>query len=482
MLLNVRHHCEHGGMAGPVAEVVNHESYRNFLDTKKRHCKPLGFACDQLNDKLFDWQSEITRWALLRGRAALFEDCGLGKTLQQLEWARHVHDRTKQPVLIHCPIGVRRQTEREAGKFGIECEIAVVNQPEGIIDGINLINYEKLHLFDTSLFGGVVLDESSILKSYTGQTKRMLLERYQHTPYRLACTATPAPNDIMELGNHCEFLGVMPSNEMLSRWFINDSMRAGGYRLKGHARESFWEWVATWAVAISKPSDLGYGDEGFILPALNVREHVVIPPSKEPEPGMLFDNYGLSATNVHKEKRRSAKERAGKVAELVAEVDDYWVIWCDTNYEADELKRVLPDAVEVRGSEPDKTKESKLDDFSQGNTRLLISKPEIAGFGMNWQHACNVAFVGLSYSFERYYQAVRRSWRFGQTRPVNVHIISTDAEAALSKAVRRKERQHEELHHGLSSAVSRYSLMNMRAELSRDDYLANKTMELPSWL
>lgn len=442
----------------------------------------MGFDVGELNPNLFGFQRDIVRWALKRGRAAIFAECGLGKSLMQLEWARHVLERTSRPVVIHCPIGVRQQTKSEAGKFGIPCRVEVVNKPADVVHGINLVNYEKLHLFDSHGWGGVVLDESSILKAFTGKIKRQLCDFYSTAPCRLCCTATPAPNDHMELGNHSDFLGVMPSNEMLSRWFINDTMRAGGYRLKGHAAKDFWEWVASWAVCVSKPSDLGYPDDGYVLPGIKVHEHVV-DADVEPGEGELFSLADVSATSIHSVKRQTSLHRARKIAELVAaEPKESWLIWCDTNYEADDLMEMLPDAIECRGSDKDAEKEAKLQGFARGDFRQLVTKPEIAGFGLNYQHCARMAFVGLSFSFERYYQAVRRVWRFGQTRPVQVHVVYTDLESATTQAVKRKSEDFELMRCQMAEAMRAVSCREVRGELLRDEYTPVVKGRLPSWL
>lgn len=455
--------------------------YRSFLDQKQRVLGTMGFDAVNLCASLHDWQRRVVEWSVGRGRAALFEECGLGKTLQQLEWARCVHVHTNKPVVVHCPVGVRHQTKSEAAKFEIDCDIEVVDRPDEIISGINLVNYEKMHHFESVDWGGVVLDESSILKSFTGKTKRTLIDRYRGTPYRLACTATPSPNDYMELGNHAEFLGVMPSNEMLSRWFINDTMKAGGYRLKGHGSEDFWRWVSTWATCLSRPSDIGGSDVGYELPELIEGEHVVDVEEVESQSGQLFNTSGISATTIHKTKRHSTADRAAKVAELIAcDPDQTWLVWCNTNYESEALAKAIPRSVEIRGSDSDAVKESKLLAFSNGECTRFISKPSISGFGMNWQHCSRVAFIGLSYSFEQYYQAVRRTWRFGQVNSVIVHIVVTDAEYAANKAVKHKQSQFNVMQNAMSDAMR--AATGDTSELSRELYNADTTMEIPKWM
>lgn len=456
--------------------------YEAFIKRKQRRVEAYGFdiGTDKLNPNLFDWQKRAVQWAIKRGRAALFEECGLGKTLQQLEWARLVHQHCGQPVVVHCPVGVRSQTKREAEKFGIDSPVTVADSQDEVINGINLINYEKLHKFDPATFCGVVLDESSILKSFTGTTKQMLCQNYSQTRFRLACTATPAPNDCMELGNHSEFLGVLRGSEMLSRWFINDTMKAGGYRLRGHAAADFWSWVSQWAVCISKPSDIGGEDAGYALPEMIIQRHHVTPEIDNAPSGMLFNTSGISATTMHEEKRLTNQARCQRAAELAKSTSGPVLIWCDTNYEADELRKHLPDAVEVRGD--DKDKESKLLGFADGQFRVLISKPSIAGFGMNYQHCDTQIFAGLSYSFESYYQAVRRSWRFGQKKPVKIHIVIADSDSAIESAVARKESDHAVMQSGMAQAMASGNGAEINGDLRGIKYVPFIPIQVPNFL
>lgn len=452
-------------------------NYQDFIAAKQRKPKSFGFEPRPLNFYLKDFQERVVDWAVKRGRAAIFADCGLGKTLMQLEWASQVCEFTGERVILHCPVGVRRQTLQEAAKFGIKSNVVMADSMNETGPAISLVNYEKLHKFDTSKFAGVVLDESSILKNFTGKTKRQLIDEWGHAQYKLACTATPAPNDYMELGNHADFLGIMPSNEMLSRWFINDTMKAGGYRLKGHAQDDFWDWISTWAVCLAKPSDIGCSDDDYDLPELIEHVHVVSEDEADTAEGYLFNNFALSATNVHKQKKTTAAIRAAKVAELVKADPGPWLIWCDTDYEADELSKAIPCAVEVRGS--DRNKEAKLLGFANGDFDVLITKPKIAGLGMNYQHCQNVAFVGLSYSFEAYYQGVRRCWRFGQKFPVHVHLVESDGESALRRATMEKQAKFKQMQIGMSQAVKD---MQIGDELKRDSYKPTGKMELPRWM
>jgi hypothetical protein len=441
--------------------------YEEFLASKMVKPAAAGFEVDagRLPDGLFPWQREIVRWARRLGRAALFEDCGLGKTAQQLAWADAVARHTGKPVLILTPLAVAPQTVREGEKFGIAANPC--RSQASVNPGVNVTNYQKLldrkgaglaPCWDVAAFGGVVLDESSILKSYTGRTKRVLTEAFRETPFRLACTATPAPNDHMELGNHSQFLGVMDSDEMLTRWFINDPSHAGVYTLKRHGAADFWRWVASWAVCVSRPSDLGYADDGFELPSLDVRPVVVEVDESKGADGTLFRCDRLTATTLHKELRATVRERAVAVANLVNGSAEPWVVWCNTDYEADALKAVIPDAVEVRGSMPDEKKEGRMADFAAGRSRVLVTKPSICGFGLNWQHCCKVAFVGLSYSHEQFYQAVRRTWRFGQKRPVTAYVVYGSGEGEVLAAIRRKEEGHETMKAAMAEATRGRSL------------------------
>lgn len=467
-------------------------TYAEFIRSKRANIKSFGFQCGDTPQRLFGWQEHVVRWAVERGRAALFCDCGMGKTAMQLAWAEAVVKHTGGTVMLHCPIGVRQQTIREAQKFDISVPVVAVDDQSEVVAGtIVVANYEKLHRFDPTQFVGVVLDESSILKSFTGSTKRRLIDSYSDTPYRLACTATPAPNDQMELGNHAEFLGVMRSSEMLSRWFINDTMKAGGYRLKGHAAESFWQWMASWAVCMRKPSDLDerFSDDGYELPPLIRTDHEIVMESGPcVESSTLFGVTSLNATTVHSAKRASCKARSQQVADLIASDDSEgpWIVWCDTNYEADDLvKAIRPiceSLTEVRGSDKESQKEMALAKFSSGGSRVIVTKPDIAGFGMNWQHCNNVCFVGLSYSYEKFYQAVRRSWRFGQARPVNVHVITTDVEAVIDATVDRKADSHAKMQDSMAAAMREFQCAVHAEDLRRDEYVPSQRMQIPDWV
>lgn len=408
-------------------------SYAEFLASKRIVSESAGLEVQGLNPMLFDFQADLVRWALRKGRAAVFADTGLGKTGMQLEWARHIPGN----VLILAPLAVSRQTVREGEKFGIS--VAICRSQADAKPGINITNYEMLHHFDPDRFAGIVLDESSCLKSFDSKTRMMIIEAFAKTPFRLACTATPAPNDYMELGNHSEFLGVMSRTEMLAMFFTHDGGDTSKWRLKGHAQDRFWEWVASWAAVLRKPSDLGYSDDGFILPGLEIVEHVVR--VDKPTEGHLFAVEALALLDRQRARRESIEARVAEAARIVAtKPDEPWLIWCDLNRESELLTKAIPGAVEVKGSDNREHKEQALLGFASGDVRILVSKPSIAGFGMNFQRCANMVFVGLSDSFEQYYQAVRRCYRFGQTRRVEAHIVIAETEGAVRSNIERKER------------------------------------------
>ncbi len=434
--------------------------YTTFLASKHAVAPASGFDTPlPINPTLRGDQAAIVRWALRRGRAAVFADTGLGKTFVQAEWAKHVATHTGGRVLILAPLAVAHQTISEAARLGIE--VAYVQdqaQADASSCAVVITNYDRLGSFDAARFAGVVLDESSILKAFSGATKKRLVQLFRATPYRLACTATPSPNDVMELGNHSEFLGVMQSHEMLARWFINDSMHHTNYRLKGHARADFWRWVVSWAVCEGKPSDLGYSDAGFELPPLDLHEHLVaVDHTRAFESGQLFVNATLSATSLFAEKRATAEDRCAAAAALVAsEPNEAWAVWCDTNDEADRLKALLPDAVEVRGNDKPSEKERKLNAFSTGQARIIITKAEMAGFGLNWQHCARTVDVGATYSFEKFYQRLRRFYRYGQTRAVQAHLVYAESEGNVLGTIKRKQAEHAELQAEMIAAQRQY--------------------------
>jgi hypothetical protein len=460
------------------------EAYRRMMASRAVKAEAVGFEPGDLAASLKPHQRAVTEFAARQGRAALFLDTGLGKTLCALEWGRKVVERTNAPVLMLAPLAVAGQHEREAVKFGIDAK-AIRCASDITSPRIYITNYDRLGLFAPDEFGGVVLDESSIIKSFTGQTTKALISAFSRTQYRLCCTATPAPNDHTELGQHSEFLGALSQTQMLTRWFIHDSADTGTWRMKGHAVKDFWAWVASWARCVSKPSDLGFSDDGYDLPELVLSRHIVAANrsvdtgAEKDGQARLFRMPDTSATSIHKEKRLTTSARADRIAEIVAaEPDEAWVVWCDTDYEADALADRIPHAVEVRGSMSPDVKEANLTAFSTGQARIIITKPSIAGFGLNWQHCARMAFVGLSFSYESFYQAIRRCWRFGQARSVHVHVACADTEESIWQVVSRKQGDHDAMKREMALAMRLASA----AAAETSPYQPHKAFQLPRWM
>lgn len=455
--------------------------YQQFLEGKKFEFRPQGISVQgsDLHKALFPHQRDITRWSLAKGRAAIFAGTGLGKTIMQLEWGNKVHQHTNGNVLILAPLAVASQTVREGRMIDLNANYC--RQQSEVKPGINITNYEMLHNFNPKQFAGVVLDESSILKSYNGKTRTEIIESFRHTPFRLACTATPAPNDYMELGNHAEFHGVMSRSEMLSMFFVHDGGDTQKWRLKGHAEEKFWEWVSTWAVMIQKPSDLGYDDGDYSLPPLNIVDRVV--KTNLPLVGTLVHEEARTLQERQHARRDTIAERVAACAEIVNRTDKPFLVWCDLNRESELLKKSIPDAVEVKGSDSPEHKEKSMMDFADGKIRVLVTKPSIAGFGMNWQHCADMAFVGLNDSFEQIYQAIRRCYRFGQKKPVTVHMIVSDLEGAVSENIKRKERDFEAMIQKMLMHTRKINTEDIQAtKTDKTNYAPKKRMILPSWL
>jgi hypothetical protein len=413
--------------------------YADFLARKERVWKGGGIDARRiiLPDTLYAWQRAIVQWALRKGRAAIFADCGLGKTFMQVAWANALD----VPTLMLAPLCVAEQTVAEAAKLGVAVHYAR-NHREAHGHRIAITNYERLDDFDTSLFSAVVLDESSILKAFDGQTRTKLIKAFEGTPYRLCCTATPSPNDISELANHAEFLGLMTRPEFLATWFINIQNSANGktkgWRMKRYAVDSFFRWMASWAVALRSPADLGYDEGGFTLPPLYIHDAVL--ESSATGGDALFPEMGAKGLSGRLAARRtSLADRVATIAELVAD-GEQWLLWCGLNEESAALAKAIPDAVNVQGSDSYAEKVGAVQGFVSGSIRVMVSKPKILGFGMNFQHCSHMAFVGLSDSYEAYYQCIRRCWRFGQLRPVHTHIVVSEAERMVVENVRRKEK------------------------------------------
>lgn len=462
--------------------VGNEMNYQEFIAAKSITVAPVGMDVTDLNPQLFDFQRDIVRWALKRGRAAIFADCGMGKTPMQLEWARVIAERANKPVLIITPLAVSHQTVQEGEKFGIECRRSVSGE---VRPGINVTNYERLHYFNPGDFCAVVLDESSILKSFDGKRKKQITEFMRTIKYRLLCTATAAPNDYTELGTSSEALGELGYMDMLSRFFKNEQGNtikamsfqgrqlddAAKWRLKGHAEIPFWKWVSSWARAIRKPSDYGYDDGDFVLPSLVEQEHLV--DVKTLANGMLFNLPAVGLQEQRDERRRSIGERCAKVAELCAH-DRPVLVWCHLNDEGEELENLIPDAVQVSGQDSDEEKEEKFIGFQSGAIRALITKPKIGAWGLNFQHCSHVTFFP-SHSFEQYYQGVRRCWRFGQHKEVLVDVVTTEGEQQVLKNLQRKAAAAD---HMFSDLIQ---YMNDAVSVDRDIKF-NKKEEIPSWL
>ena len=441
-------------------------NYQQFIENKKKYNAPIGLSeIPTLSPLLFPFQRDIVQWALKRGRAAIFAQTGLGKSLMELSWGHAIYQATGGAILLITPVAIAAQMIREANKFGIPAR-HVIDQSQ-VMPGINVTNYEKLHRFDLSKFVGVILDESSILKSFTGRIRNMLIQQCSVVPYRLAASATPAPNDYTELGNHAEFLGVMSMSSMLATFFTHDGGDTSKWRLKGHANTEFWQWMCSWAVLLRKPSDLGYDNNGYDLPPIIEHEHIV-----------QVDGPNAKTLSERIKARRSTLFQRVIQAASITPSDKPFVWWCNLNDESDMLKQFIPGAVEVRGSDKESEKERKLIDFSECRIRVLITKPTICGFGMNWQHCADTGFVGLNDSFEQLYQAIRRFWRFGQTRNVNVHYVSSSIEGAVIENLKRKERDAESMGNEMVSHMAGLTMNQLRT----DTYNPTNPVITPNWL
>lgn len=457
--------------------------YKEFLENKKIRFYNGGFESDYVNEKLFGWQTDIVRWCLRKGKSAIFSDCGSGKTAMQLEWAAEVSEHCQMPVLILAPLSVGKQTQREGVKFGIH--VTVCRTQADIQGGVNITNYEMIEHFDPNAFCGIVLDESSILKHQDSKTRQYLTDAFVNTPYKLCCTATPSPNDFMELGQHSQFLGVMNHTEMLATFFIHDGGDTAKWRLKGHAVDKFFEFVASWACCLTRPQDLGYEQDGYDLPELRIHEVQTDSDPIECENGQVRLFAGVAQTL---EERRAARrcslgDRVQIAADIANETDEQVLIWCGLNDEGDALEKAINGAVQVAGSDTMQHKEDTMLGFSAGKVRALVSKAKIAGWGMNWQNCHKVIFVGLSDSFEEYYQAVRRCWRFGQDKPVDVYIIISDAEGAVRSNIERKQKDAERMKEELVKHTRDILSEDIHKTVKiSDSYKTNMRMEIPRWL
>lgn len=456
-------------------------NYDAFVGSKLSLVAPTGISKPAgLPASLFPHQQALTQWALKRGRAAIFADTGLGKMRMELAWADAVQKHTRKPIMIHTPLAVAAQLSAEGRKIGIHTQVC--REAKDLIDGINIANYERQHKFDSSIFGGVVLDESGCIKHHDTRTFSALTEAYRDTPFKLPSTATPAPNDWTELGTHAEFLGICTRAEMLSEYFTHDGGDTSVWRLKGHARTAFWRWVSSWGAMIRKPSDLGYNDGAYNLPPLHLHEHQV--EIDLPTNDMLFAMEAQTLSERREARRMSMEDRVRECAAKVnADRGEPWVVWCDLNAEGDALTKAIDGAVQISGADDIDTKEHRLTDFAEGRARVLVSKPSICGHGLNWQHSARMAFVGVTDSYEAYYQAVRRCWRFGQSRDVHVHIFASKAEGAVVANLKRKEREAAQMAESLS-AETRDAVMAEVTGLTRatNPYLAKHSVQVPNFL
>lgn len=461
---------------------MSNPEYQAFLERKRPKAKPSGFHIDlgEINKNAFEYQKETIQWLLVQGRAAAFLETGMGKTLIQLEWLRHVWNRTGKPVLLLCPLAVARQTIREHAKFSVDCPIRFVENQSEVGPGINVTNYHKLHHFDVSVFGGVALDESSNLKSFQSKTTIGMIDILSSVQYILACTATPAPNDHTELGNHAEVLGAMSRQTMLSNWFINKGATNQNWVLKTHGEKGFWEWVSSWAVCAEFASDLGHPEEDFQKPGIN-EEIINVSVNHDPaKTGSLFPETKVSSTDIHKTMRVSTAQRVAKAAEIANSIDGPVIVWCERNDESALLTKAIDGAIEVKGSDSDELKERNLIGFSDGTHRVIVTKPKIAGFGMNWQHCNHMIFATPTFSYESRYQAISRCNRYGQEKTVNVYTLTTDSVENVMESLERKRLAHERMKAAMRAANFKNSYQLAR-EIS-SEYLGTQEIIIPEWI
>jgi len=452
------------------------EDYRRFIASRAVSGQRQGFEPKPINTMAKTHQVTALDFALNRGKSAAFLDTGLGKSFIELEFARQCAEETGKPSLILTPLAVAGQMVREGRKFGVEAR--QIREQSEVGAGVMVANYERLPKLNPDSFGAIVLDESSILKSFGGKTTTLLTEAFRATPYKLAATATPAPNDHMEIGQHSDFLDVMPGPEMLSRWFIADQKKMGAYRLKGHAVENFWQWVASWSRCATLPSDLGGDDTGYILPEIDRHIHEVRADRMVgADEGMLFRIPEMSATSFHAEKRLTLRQRCERAAELATH-DKPVTVWCETNEESTLLANLIPDAREVRGDMTPELKESLLLGFADGDFRVIVTKPKLAGFGVNWQHCAHAVFASISFSYEQHYQAVRRSHRFGQTERVRNDIVISDTESQVWNIVQRKSFDHDTMKTEMAKAMK----SAQSESVLRVAYGQRERLQFPEWI
>ena len=459
-------------------------TYEEFIENKLKVSQDTKIIIDndELNDVLFDYQKDLIKWALKIGKSAIFADTGLGKTFIQLEWARIVAKKTKKPILIVAPLAVVFQTINEAKKLNISLHYC--KNQEDCSGKISITNYERLENFEPNKFSGIVLDESSILKSFSGKYKKLLIDNFRKTEFKLCCSATPAPNDYMELGNHSEFLNVMNYSEMLSMFFVHDGGDTSKWRLKGHAVERFWEWVSSWSAIVKNPSDLGYSDSKHILPELK-EEDIITDSDYEDEKYLLFSMPAETLDERRKSQKESLNYRIDAALKIIKKhPDENFIVWCNYNDEANLLHKKIKDSVNVQGSDNPEEKAKRLIEFGEGKIKILITKPKIASFGLNWQNCHNVIFASLSDSYEQYYQAVRRCYRFGQKYPVNVYRIISYGEVKILENIERKNKEFQHMQKKMSIYTKKYVRENLQVEFKELDksYNPEKTIIIPDWL
>lgn len=456
------------------------DQYQQFVAGKLARAVVVGLRdIPALPESLLPLQTALTPWALRRGRCAIFADTGLGKSRIEIAWADALIRSLGIDVLMLTPLAVAKQMIAEAAKVGVQ--ITLCRSAADVRPGLNVTNYERLHLFDTQRFGAVILDESSCIKHHDSKLLQLLMDAFAETPYKLCASATPAPNDWTELGTHAEFLGVCKRTEMLSEYFVHDGGETQVWRLKGHAQDHFWEWVASWAAMVRRPSDLGFDDTLYQLPALQMHEHIVASPHQS---GTFLKLEAQTLMERRSARRSTIEQRVSKCVDIVsAEPNEPWIIWCDLNAEGDMLSARIAGAIQVAGADSIEVKESRLDGFAVGSHRVLVSKPSIAGWGCNWQHCARMAFVGVTDSYEAVYQSIRRCWRFGQTRPVHVHVIASDLEGAVLANLRRKEADATAMAESLSAKTRAAVMAHVFGSISTtNEYAATKPLKRPTWL
>jgi len=461
--------------------VIELTEYERLIAKKTRMVPPTGIPSPpELGNYLFDFQSACVKWSLVRGRSCLFLDTGLGKSRCAIEWARVVHEHTGKPVLILTPLAVARQFVSEGSAIGVVVNRVI--ETSDISHGINVVNYDRLDRVIGTEWGGVVLDESSILKDFNGKTRNALIDAFKNVRFKLCTTATPAPNDHTELGNHAEFLGAMTRTEMLSMFFVHDGGSTQDWRIKGHAVEPFWKWVASWAIAIRSPSDIGFDGSKYILPPIQI-DQVTVDSGDNSNGGMLIGYEARTLSEQRASRRASLNNRVKACADEVNASSEPWLIWCDLNDESSALTSAIPDAVEVRGSDSSEHKEKAVWDFIEGKSRVLVTKPSICGAGLNMQRCAHVAFVGLGYSWELYYQAIRRVYRFGQSRPVTVRVIVGSSEGRVVESIKRKQSDADVMAVGIVAHMRESMIHNIESlGKTEDGYFANEGMVIPKWL